>query len=93
MALAQRDAGREPAQTHEAPPQPDVDAARRCPVGLVPAKDPSLREFLARHEIDGLLPDVLAAAQGYAAYVMMIDKKKGETLRAKVAALRAKHKS
>jgi hypothetical protein len=40
----------------------------------------------------GTATDVLAAAQGYAAYVMMIDKNKGEALRAKVATLRARHK-
>jgi len=41
----------------------------------------------------GTSPDVLAAAQGYAAYVMMVDKAKGEALRAKVAALRARFKT
>jgi len=41
---------------------------------------------------DGSGANLLEVAQGYAAYVAMVDKTKGELLRAKVAALRAKHK-
>jgi hypothetical protein len=37
--------------------------------------------------------DVLAAALGFAAYVAMVDKAKGEVLRAKVLALKAKYKT
>ena len=37
--------------------------------------------------------DVLTAALGFAAYVAMVDKAKGEVLRAKVLALKAKYKS
>jgi RNA-directed DNA polymerase len=37
--------------------------------------------------------DVLTAALGFASYVAMVDKAKGEQLRAKVLALKAKYKS
>jgi len=60
-----------------------------------------LRRFRALlHHIDkdgpagkkwGAGGDVLTAALGFAAYVAMVDKAKGEVLRAKVLALKAKY--
>ena len=41
---------------------------------------------------DGTGANVLDAALGYAAYVAMVDKTKGDALRAKVLALRAKYR-
>ena len=62
-----------------------------------------LRRFRALlHQIDktgpagkkwGLGGDVLESALGFAAYVAMVDKAKGEVLRAKVLALKAKYKT
>ena len=61
-------------------------------------ENPCLRALLHHIEKDGPAgktwgtggTDVLAAALGFASYVAMVDKAKGEALRAKVLALKAK---
>jgi hypothetical protein len=66
--------------------------------GVVRAELRRFRALLYQIEKDGPAGkkwgaggDVLTAALGYASYVAMVDPKKGEALRTKVLALRAKY--
>lgn len=56
------------------------------------AKDGPTGKAWGSARADGTGSNLLDVALGYAAYVMMVDKAKGEALRAKVLALRAKHR-
>ncbi len=56
------------------------------------AKDGPKGKAWGAAKADGTGANVLDAALGYAAYVAMVDKTKGDALRAKVLALRAKYR-